>query len=53
MTTQGEKPNSAETLASVCETRNAQQSRIEDISVANDKLQADIKRSRAEMQHLV
>ncbi|KAM7313864.1 hypothetical protein ISCGN_003651 [Ixodes scapularis] len=42
-----------ETLTSVSETRNEQQARIEELSTANDKLQADVERLQAEMQRLI
>ncbi|CAN7981422.1 unnamed protein product, partial [Ixodes pacificus] len=42
-----------ETLTSVRETRNEQQARIEELSTANDKLQADVERLQAEMQRLI
>ncbi|KAG0430929.1 hypothetical protein HPB47_022258 [Ixodes persulcatus] len=42
-----------ETLTSVRDTSNEQQARIEELSTANDKLQADVERLQAEMRHLI
>ncbi|CAN8014817.1 unnamed protein product [Ixodes persulcatus] len=42
-----------ETLTSVLETRDEQQTRIEELSTANDKLQADVERLQARMQRLI
>lgn len=49
----GKAQGPPETVTSVRETRNAHPSRIEDLSEAKGKLQADVERLRAETEHLV